>query len=52
MRIIIILSLIFTCTITNAQDRKDTIRMKDDPAVGYNKKVPVDIIRSNKISII
>jgi hypothetical protein len=29
MRSIIILSLILTCTITNAQDRKDTIRMKD-----------------------
>jgi hypothetical protein len=29
MRFIIILSLILTCTITNAQDRKDTIRMKD-----------------------
>jgi len=29
MKIIIILSLIFACTITNAQDRRDTIRMKD-----------------------
>jgi hypothetical protein len=29
MRFIIILSLILICTITNAQDRKDTIRMKD-----------------------
>jgi len=29
MRIIIILSLILSCTISNAQDRKDTIRMKD-----------------------
>ena len=29
MRFIIILSLILACTITNAQDRKDTIRMKD-----------------------
>ncbi len=29
MRIIIILSLILSCTILNAQDRNDTIRMKD-----------------------
>jgi len=29
MRIIIILSLILACTISNAQDRNDTIRMKD-----------------------
>ena len=33
MKIIIILSLILTCTISNAQDRIDTIRMKDGTEV-------------------